>query len=294
MNKYQQFFSDKTIEFAEELYKYADDELKNIFKLQKLNRDTILRKLADIILKYNVNNKACLNLSNSEFKTLYKELKITVAEVFKNEYDRENKGLTELLTLVGTEKYLSSSFLLSLDLNFNISKMDMKKLKAILNTKVDGMNFSERIWGNKTDKVAKILQNELKDFLKGTISINEVESVIKHRFNVNAFYSKRLVETEVARAMEGVNDEWQHEHGIEWVMYSATLDSLTCSDCGEYDGEVFETDKKPIDLPKHPNCRCTYIGLPSKDYKPSMRINNNTKQDINWTTYKEWKEKEGL
>lgn len=291
MNKYQQFFSDKTIEFAEELYKYADDELKNIFKLQKLNRDTILRKLADIALKYNVNDKACLNLSNSEFKTLYKELKITIAEVFKSEYDKENKGLLELLTLVGTEKYLSSSFLLSLGLDFNIKKMGMKKLKDILNTKVDGMNFSERIWSNKRDKVAKTLQKEIKDFLEGKITINKVESVIKHRFNVDAFYSKRLVETEVARTMEEVNNEWQHGHDIKYVMYSATLDSLTCSDCGKYDGEVFETDKKPINLPKHPKCRCTYIGLPNKDYKPSMRINNNTKQDINWTTYKEWKDK---
>lgn len=297
MNKYQQFFSDKTIEFAEELYKYTDEELKNTFKEQKENRDSILRIIAMIILKYNINDKACLNLSNNEFKALYKDLKLTVAKIFKSEYDKENKGLMELLILVGTEKYLSSSFLLSLGLNFNIKKMDMKKLKAILNTKVDGMNFSERIWGNKTDKVAKALQKEIKDFLEGKISINDVESVIKHRFNVNASYSKRLVENEVSRTMNEVNEEWAREHNIKFQMWMATLDNKTSEICQGLDGKTwaFDDPNKPMPITdSHVGCRCTLADLPSKDYKPNLRINNNTKQDINWTTYKEWKEKEGL
>lgn len=289
MNKYQQFFSDKTIEFAEELYKYADDELKNIFKLQKLNRDTILRKLADIILKYNVNDKACLNLSNSEFKTLYKELKITVAEMFKNEYTTEESTLTELLTLVGNEKYLSNSYLLSLGKDFDIKKMDKSIMDKVLNSSTLDKNFSERIWDNKTDKVAKTLQNELKNFLDGKISINDVENTVKHRFNIDASHSKRLVETEVSRAMEASNLQWQLDHNIEWVMYMGTLDYHICGECGQYDGKSYQMNEKPVELPQHPNCRCTYVAIPDKDYRPDKRIDNKTKEDINWKDYQQWK-----
>lgn len=289
MNKYQEFFSDKTIEFAEELYKYADEELKNIFKLQKLNRDTILRKVGDITLKYNVNEKACLNLSNSEFKTLYKELKVTVAEMFKNEYTTEESTLTELLTLVGNEKYLSNSYLLSLGKDFDIKKMDKSIMDKVLNSSVLDKNFSERIWDNKTDKVAKTLQNELKNFLDGKISINDVENTVKHRFNVDASHSKRLVETEVSRAMEASNLQWQLDHNIEWVMYMGTLDYHICGECGQYDGKPYKMNEKPVDLPQHPNCRCTYVAIPDKDYRPDKRIDNKTKEDINWKDYQQWK-----
>ena len=42
------------------------------------------------------------------------------------------------------------------------------------------------------------------------------------------------------------------------------------------------------ELPRHVNDRCCYIQLPSKDYRPDFRIDNTTKENIEYKDYQEW------
>lgn len=290
MNKYQQFFNDKSLEFAEELYKRADKELLQLLKHQKINRDTLMTKIADIMLKYEIKDTV-LNLSNNDFKKVYKEVKLTVAEVFKEEAEKEIKDLRELLITVGQDKFYSSSFLLSLGLDFKLQKISEQALEKIINKKINGLIYSDRIWTNKK-KVAKLLQNEIKEFLQGNITVNDIEKVIKHRFNSNASNTKRLIRNETARVQTEVNEVWAKDYDIEWQMWMATLDDKTTKLCGSYDGKKWRRNdpKKKIPIEdSHINCRCSLVSLPSEDYKPKFRRDNQNKEKVSWQTYEEWK-----
>lgn len=290
MNKYQQFFNDKSLEFAEELYKRVDKELLQLLKQQKIDRDTLMTQVANIMLKYEIKDSV-LNLSNNDFKKVYQEVKLTVVEVFKEETEKEINGLRELLITIGQDKFYSSSFLLSLGLNFKLQKISEKALEKIINKKINGLIYSDRIWANKK-KVAKLLQNEIKEFLQGNITVNDIEKVIKHRFNSNASNTKRLVRNETARVQTEVNEVWAKDYDIEWQMWMATLDDKTSKICGRYDGKKWRrTDpnkKIPIE-DSHINCRCSLVSLPSEDYKPKFRRDNQNKEKVNWQTYEEWK-----
>lgn len=283
----KEFFTDNIIKFAEELYKRGDRQLLTLLKTQKANRDLILQEIANIMLKYNVVGD-CMNLSLAEQTKLFKVLSDKIDLILEAEMDLEKSAIGTLLKDIGTDKYYSNSFLLSFGVNFKLKKITNKALNKIISEKISGKNYSNRIWDNKNN-VAKLLKVEIKKFLNGETNLNNIEKAIKDKYNSNAFNTKRLAQTEVARVMEGANDAWEKEHDIEYVMYCATLDSKTCTDCRKFDGQTFERTKKPIQLPKHPLCRCTYISLPSKDWKPKTRLDNASKKEVGWKNYKEWK-----
>lgn len=79
------------------------------------------------------------------------------------------------------------------------------------------------------------------------------------------------------------------DHDIKQQLFMATLDSKTSNICRSKDGLVFDIDdpNKPIP-PLHPHCRSVLVNLVSKDWKPKQRYDNQSKQNIDWTTYEEW------
>ena len=87
---------------------------------------------------------------------------------------------------------------------------------------------------------------------------------------------------------EGVNEQWRQDHNVKWVLYMATLCHKTCGKCSQYDGKDYPANKKPVDLPQHPFCKCTYVNLLSKDWRTSQRLDNVIKEKVNWQTYEEW------
>lgn len=292
LNNKQELFIKNQEQFLNDLYKRGDITLDELYKLQKLNMDELLDKISKILLKYNIDNSQ-MNLTTGDIRNEYNSLGKLVKDNLKKEYELEDININNLLNSVGLDKYYFNSFLLSVGVDFKLKKIESKKLQKIIKNKIDGKSYSDRIWKNKND-IAKILQKDIKDFLEGKISVNDIEKVIKQRFNANRYNTDRLVVTEIARVQEGVNTAWMEEHSIEYVLYSGTLDSKTCKDCGQYDGQVYEVNKKPVELPKHPKCRCTYIALPSKEWRPKTRMNNETKEIIDYKSFYEWKKENNL
>lgn len=284
LTKNQQLYNDLIIKLLSELYNNLD--VNSIYKNIKRDREVILDRISRVLLTYTVDNSK-LVLSVGDRDKLYKDLSAIIDNLCKEEITTEKKLITKVLKESAKDRYGINNYILSLGMSFKLKKIADKELDKIIKATVKGKNYSSRIWDNK-NQIAKVLKSDIKKFLNGEIDVNSIEKKIKDRFNSNAYNSKRLVETEVARVMEESNNKWQEDRNIEYVMYSATLDSKTCKDCGEHDGEVFEVDKKPIKLPKHPLCRCTYVALPSKDWRPKARLDNKTKENINWQSYKEW------
>lgn len=282
----QVLFTELIIKLTEELYNNAEISMKDSYKEIKKSRDELLNDISNILLSYNIADSA-MSLSVGDRDKLYKDLSAKIDKLFSDEGKKEQKLIQQILITAIKDKNGINSYVMALGLDFKHTKISNKDLDKIINKTISGKNYSDRIWDNK-EELAKIVKADIKKFLNGEIDVNSISKKIKERYNTNAYVSKRLVTTEVARVMEKSNNLWEKQNNIKYVMYSATLDSKTCKDCGEHDGEVFEVDKKPIKLPKHPLCRCTYISLPSKEWRPKQRLDNKTKKNINYKTYKEW------
>lgn len=293
ISKEQQFYIEVTEKINRELYNLSDKEINEILKLHKNNRDNILNEMGRIMLSYNVKEDSLSIASNEQIK-LNKELKDRINKLFKSESEEEIKKVTNILKKVTLDKYYSNSYLMVLGLDFTLKKISDNQLNSIIMKTIDGKVFSKRIWSNK-DNIAKILKLEVKKFLNGETNLNRIENIIKDKYNSNAYNTKRLVRTEIARVMEDVNEVFAEDHGIEYQLFSATLDIKTSELCQSYDGKVFKFNDpdKPI-CPLHPNCRSTLISLPSKDYRPSKRLNNITKEKVDYKTYEIWKNEQDL
>lgn len=284
LTKNQQLYNDLIIKLLSELYNNLD--VNSIYKNIKRDREIILDKISRVLLTYTVDNSK-LVLSVGDRDKLYKDLSAIIDNLCKKEITTEKKLITKVLKESAKDRYGINNYILSLGVDFKLKKIADKELDKIIKATIKGKNYSSRIWDNK-NQIAKVLKSDIKKFLNGEIDVNSIEKKIKDRFNSNAYNSKRLVETEVARVMEESNNKWQEDRNIEYVMYCATLDNKTCDKCKQYDSKVYKKGEEPVKLPQHPLDRCTYVALPSKDWRPKARLDNKTKENINYKTYKEW------
>lgn len=293
LTREQQFYVSNFIKLLSEIYNSVNQPLRNIFKLQNLSEEQLLKLIADIMLKCNIEDTK-MNISLSNQKQLIKDLDKKINYLIKSECKNETSILTETLLDVAKQSYNISNYLLLLGTDFNINKISYKKLKQILDKKIKGKNYDDRIWNNR-NIIAKKLKVNIREFLSGNISCNDIEREIRNIFKVDKYLSERLIRNEVARVQNEVNEVWFEDNEVEYLLYSATLDRRTCSICASDDGKVFESNdsNRPM-LPRHVGDRCTYIALPNKDYRPKFRINNETKIDIEYKDYLEWAKENNL
>lgn len=291
----QQFYVNLTEELNKELYKLCDSKISKILSIHKKDRDKLLGEIGKILLSNNIEDNS-LNLSSSDKIKLNKKLDDVINDIFKTQTNDELLNVKDVLTTIGLDKYYSNSYILGLGLDFKLEKVSDKTLSRIIEKTTKGKKYSDRIWDNK-NQVAKSLKVEVKKFLNGEVNLSEIEKVIKTRFNSNGYNTKRLVQNETSRVMNQVNEVFQEEHGIEYVMWSATLDDKTEDYDASLDGKVFRVDdgSRPIPIDDtHVGCRCCYISLPNENYRPSRRLDNQVKEKISYKTYQEWKEEQDL
>ena len=289
-NKYQLEFAKKLLKYAEKLAEEGEKELLVMLKSMADNQNSLLVEVGRILLDYNILNEY-MNLTPGQIKMEFDKLGELINYTFTDETIKEIENTKNFLKYVGNGTWDNSSYLLSLGIDFTLKKIKSKDLEKIINETIKGKIYSDRIKGNK-EKIAKILRKDIKDFLEGKISVNDIRKKIKDLYNNNAKATKILVRNEIGRVQAGVNELWADEHNIEWQLFDATLDGKTTEICQRYDGEVFRKDdsNKPIpNVTTHICCRSCLIALPSKDYRPKTRIDNETKERIPYKNYKEWK-----
>ncbi|WP_242954033.1 hypothetical protein [Clostridium puniceum] len=84
----QQFFNNKTLEFAKELYDQSEEKLKEAYRGQIKNRDDLLSKIAKILLSYNIADNI-LKINVAEKKILYSKLSDLIVTNIKCELEFE-------------------------------------------------------------------------------------------------------------------------------------------------------------------------------------------------------------
>ena len=288
LNKNQQQYKDLYEELQQGLNKLTDNQIMEILKAMKSNRDMLLDEIAKVILKYNVFDNS-LDLNLAQKRMLINMFNDLIDNTLSKELKEERKELGTMLVAGANEKELTLNFLNEVGgVNTDIRKVDKGIKEKIINAKVNGKGWTKR-YGDNKNAIADRLKKDIKDLLNGDTDINTIRDNIIKTYNINADATKRLISNEVNRVQESICEEWQKNNSVEYVIYSATLEHNTCSECGKYDGKVYEIDKKPVEIPQHPNCRCTYIGIPNKNWRPKTRLDNSTKKNIVWQSYQEWK-----
>lgn len=239
--------------FTEKLNAQADEQILEFHKKQKENRDSILTEIAKIMLSCPI-IESIMSIGSSDRLKLKDKLNTLIQDKIQSEVNNETLKTKELLESTGKNKSNINNYIndIGMNVNWDIKPVEDETLNNIINGKVENKTWDDRLWDNKND-LQKDLKGEIDNFLNGKTTVNEIEEKIKKKFNSDAYETKRLVQTEIARVQEEVNQTWAKEHGIKYQMFMATLDYKTSQRCRSLDGKVFEfsDNNKPIP-PLHP------------------------------------------
>lgn len=229
--------------FMGNLYKNSDSKLKELFKHQYTMKSDIEKEIANIMYIYAI-QRDLMNMTYAEQQKEIKKLDKLIDEFYKADAEMQISILYKLLE--GTTKETFRFF------NYNADK---KEITKIVRQSYEGRHFSANIWANEAE-TAKYMKNQLFDFIKGKVNVNQITTNITKLFNNSHYEARRLAETEVARCQSAAFDRFGEEVGIKKVKYNATLCN-TCDKCKADDGELFDFKNKPK-LPRHPFCQCYY------------------------------------
>lgn len=144
----------------------------------------------------------------------------------------------------------------------SFAKVDQRGLDTALGTKLDGRNWSQRIYDDRT-KLRQELQTKLsQSFIRGDSIDRTVKDVIE-RMNVSRSNAERLVQTESAFFVGQATMAGYKESGVvKRYEVLATLDSKTSSICRGMDGKVFLLSEMEVNVnypPFHARCRTTTV-----------------------------------
>lgn len=235
-------YSDKELQdFVESLYDDANEQLKEVYKEQKQNRDDLLKEIAIVMLSFIIVDSV-MKLTLPERNKLNKKFLDLITKYANNQATSTTKIIRGILTNTTKNTY-----------SFYNCNTKLKDVEKIINNNFHGKHFSERVWDNEQE-VAKYINSQIQDFLKGKISVNDIKKNIEYTYNTNAYNVKRLTETEVSRCQNESFRRFCQETNVKKIQRHEMLDSKICSECEDADNEIYDINNAP-EIPEHPMCR---------------------------------------
>lgn len=283
-----------------EIYKKSEKSgakaARESLRRYKSAQDSILAEIAKIAMEYNENGN--LKISHAQrlkvLASLSKKLREHCGDLAKD----DKAALTDTLTNVIDDAYISTAYAIDkgIEINKSFALLSKEFIDTALSNEVDGKTFSKRIWDNCNALANRVKDDVSRAMIQGT-STEKLARQIKNDFGSTAYQAKRLINTEVARAVTTAQEEAFKNSGVvSMVMWTATLEDNTCNECAQNDGQYFAVDNHPA-LPAHPGCRCALVPV-VQGWEPYRRLDNSTpsigKETVDYTTVAKWKESRGL
>lgn len=291
------------IKVVEDIFNLTDDEHKEILKLYNDSRNNVNQFIANLYLNYA--NDGVLDY-NDYLRNHAPMIETQLIEEARNIATIENTVMAVILHTVFESTYNKTAYTMdkhndfklfdntriSAGVKFNLLRPEV--IETVVKYNWSGIPFSERIWHNN-EMLVRSLRQELAQGLQAGESIDKMAKRINKQFNSKAYQSQRLIRTESARIITDAQEQIYNDIGVEEVIWLATLEANTCSECGALDGKKFRLDdeNKPR-IPLHPNCRCAYAPVPFDGYEPTKRKDNETKGIIDFITFEEWARNKGI
>lgn len=275
------------------IYRKAERNINPILRAYKRSLDDVRTDIAKIYVEYAVDGE--LRVGKRQRYTVLKQLEEQLIEQGKELGLIDLNHTTKILTDVYNETYYKTAFLIDqgIEAGINFALLRPEFVRAAVEMPIEGKIFSDRIWDNKELLVNRVRQTVERGMIQGT-SIDKLARQIKNEFGRSAFESRRLAITETAKCQNYAQHEIYSEAGVEQVMWSATLEDRTCTDCQMLDNQVFDLDDsaKP-EIPLHPLCRCAWIPrIPG--HKLTSRRDQSIREIIPYQTYSQWAKDKGI
>ena len=180
------------------------------------------------------------------------------------------------------------------------SKLNSQTVQEILNYKIEGKHFSNRIWAN-TDILAEQINSKIATAVAIGQSPEKTIREVRERFDVGRFYAERLVRTESAFYHNSAELRAYQELGVEKYCIIATLDNRTSNICQHKDHKVFKISeaKQGVNFPPfHPLCRTTTAAYFGEEFEPETRIARDPRTgksyEIPNMSYEQWAKISGI
>lgn len=273
---------------------YADEQMRDVYNLQNDKLDAVHSMIGLLYIKYAVDG--LLNLTGKQKNEVLKDVNTKLTAISKDLGNVEVSKVSDILSKIYKDTYYKNAYVyegFGIKSNFNILKKEF--IDAAINKEYLEETFSDRIWNNKSAMMDK-LYNLIKDAAAGDVTIDQMGKQIKNQFGVQAFESRRLVRTEVARNAVDSQEQIGKDSGMKQVLWSATLDGQTAEYDASLDGQVWGIDEdhpQPV-YSTHPNCRCVLINVPYDGWQPSKRLDNETRELIDYKDYTAWAKDKGI
>lgn len=294
---YQRYANNNNISLLEARKSLNDKELKelkwDVEEYIKKGRENAfsgewVKELENASAKAHISRLEALELqcrqqAETAFGNLNDEVSKHIKDVYKDSYYRT---AFEIQKGVG----VGSSF----------ATLNDKLIEKVVNKPwlADGKNFSDRIWGNKTQLINQLHTSLSQMCITGS-GPDKAISQIASKMNVSKANAGRLVVTESAYFSSAAQKECFKELDVERYEIVATLDGHTSDICQEMDGKVFkmsEYEEGVTAPPFHVNCRsCTAPYFDDEFANDEQRAARDEDGDTYYVsadmTYKEWKKK---
>lgn len=225
-------------------------------------------------------------------------LQLQIQQHLETLYSNQLDGMDETMRNTYRNGYYRTAYELQkgFQTGFDVQQIDDAKLEKIMGKPwaVDGLNFSDRIWGDK-DKLLRNLQSELvQGLVRGDGQLKITQRFAK-RMNSSLSNAGRLIATESAYFGSLSEKDSMKDLGVEQYEILATLDSKTSEICRSLDGHVFKMSEFQPGItapPFHPWCRsCTVPHVEGLDggLRAARDESGNTEYIPGSMTYEDWK-----
>ncbi len=252
-----------------------------------------------------INQKWIKELENASARVHIDELnsiKIQIQNELEYLYDKENKGVENLLKQQYEDTYYKSIYEIQKGLNQfeKIQKIDTEKIKKIISKPwtTDNQTFSDRIWKHK-EQLLNTLQKELTQATIRGDDIHKITKKLEKEFEISKGKAGRLVMTESAFFSSAGQKECFNSLNVKQYEIVATLDTHTSEICQKLDGKVFDMKDYEVGITAPPfHCWCRSVTAPYFDdefTEGEQRIYRDEEGKSGYVDsnmkYKEWKEK---
>lgn len=226
-------------------------------------------------------------------------LKVQTQQEIEKLYGNYHDSIDEHIANLYTSGYYHTAYEVQrgIGVGWQMQSFNPEKVNDIIHKPwaVDGRNFSDRIWTDKTKLINNMHDSLTRMCITGESPDRAIRE-ISQNMKVSRSQAARIVQTESAAFSAKAQETCFSDLGVEEFEVVETLDSHTCPTCGEMDGKHFPMKDYKIGVtvpPFHPNCRgctCPYF---NDEFTTGERVARGADGEKYYvpenTTYEEWK-----
>ncbi len=239
-------------------------------------------------------SKTLLELNTLAMKGRISQKEQLLANIYRNMIDLAEDTTVKMESLLGDllqVTYYESCFSIqrSIGMGFNVSKIDSRMIREVLEHPWSEKHFSEAVWG-ACDHLSALAKREISLGLIQGSSVQKMAKAIDDVMDKGRYNAERLVRTECKYFANQGELMGYKENGIKKYRFIGASEGDHCS-CAELNSQVFNVEDAQAGInypPIHPNCKCAVVAAFEKSVEEYAKNATPLSENIK---FREWKAK---